>query len=67
MEQEIVLQENFYKMLGINSDLSHSTDGVFRGCLFENKKTIDSINETLWQAIKYLALVENVAKQCLPP
>lgn len=55
MEQEVVLQEKFYEMLSIDPDLSHSTDGVFRGCLFENKITIDDINETLWQAIKYLA------------
>ncbi|MDR2426364.1 MAG: hypothetical protein LBD46_04195 [Endomicrobium sp.] len=55
MEQEIELQKKFYEMLGATPDLSHNTDGVFRGCLFENKKTIDNINETLWQAIKYLA------------
>ncbi|MDR1939245.1 MAG: hypothetical protein LBQ40_00410 [Clostridiales bacterium] len=52
---EIDLQIKFYERIGVKPDLSHNTDGVYRGYIFENKKSIDDINEVLWQAIKYLA------------
>ena len=50
-------QVEFFKELRIDADvqLTHNTDGVYRGTLFEFKLTIPDINKALFQAIKYLS------------
>ncbi len=50
-------QIQFFADFGINADveLTHNTDGVYRGTLFEFKLTISDINKVLFQAIKYLS------------
>lgn len=57
IEDELELQRKFYNKLGLNPDLSHSTDGVYGGNLFENKVTIPNINKVLSQAIKYASRI----------
>ena len=54
---EIDGQRDFYTRIGINPDLSHNTDGVDRGNLYENKLNIDNINKVLFQAIKYASRI----------
>lgn len=54
---EIDGQREFYNRIGINPDLSHNTDGVDRGNLYENKLNIDNINKVLFQAIKYASRI----------
>ncbi len=54
---EIDGQREFYSRIGINPDLSHNTDGVDRGNLYENKLNIDNINKVLFQAIKYASRI----------
>lgn len=50
-------QIQFFNDLRIDTDveLTHNTDGVYKGTLFEFKLTISDINKTLFQAIKYLS------------
>ena len=50
-------QIKFFADLKISADveLTHNTDGVYRGTLFEFKLTISDINKVLFQAIKYLS------------
>jgi hypothetical protein len=50
-------QIQFFNDLRINTDveLTHNTDGVYKGTLFEFKLTISDINKVLFQAIKYLS------------
>jgi hypothetical protein len=50
-------QIQFFNDLRINADveLTHNTDGVYRGTLFEFKLTIADINKALFQAVKYLS------------
>ena len=50
-------QIQFFNDLRINADveLTHNTDGVYKGTLFEFKLTISDINKALFQAIKYLS------------
>lgn len=50
-------QTQFFNELKINADveLTHNTDGVYKGTLFEFKLTIPDINKVLFQAIKYLS------------
>lgn len=50
-------QINFFTDLKISADveLTHNTDGVYKGTLFEFKLTISDINKALFQAIKYLS------------
>lgn len=50
-------QREFYSRVGINPDLSHNTDGVDRGNLYENKVDIKNIYEVLSQAIKYASRI----------
>ncbi len=50
-------QRDFYNRVGINPDLSHNTDGVDRGNLYENKIDIKNIYEVLSQAIKYASRI----------
>lgn len=50
-------QREFYEKIGVNPDLSHHTDGVDRGNLYENKTNIDNINKVLFQAIKYASRI----------
>ena len=50
-------QRDFYSRVGINPDLSHNTDGVDRGNLYENKIDIKNIYEVLSQAIKYASRI----------
>lgn len=50
-------QVEFYSRVGINPDLSHNTDGVDRGNLYENKVDIKNIYEVLSQAIKYASRI----------
>ncbi len=50
-------QREFYSRVGINPDLSHNTDGVYRGNLYENKVDIKNIYEVLSQAIKYASRI----------
>jgi hypothetical protein len=38
-----------------NTELANNTDGVYKGTIFEFKKTISDINTVLFQAIKYLS------------
>ena len=50
-------QIQFFADFGIDADveLTHNTDGVYKGTLFEFKLTISDINKVLFQAIKYLS------------
>jgi len=50
-------QIQFFSDLRIETDveLTHNTDGVYKGTLFEFKLTIPDINKALFQAIKYLS------------
>lgn len=50
-------QIKFFTDLKISADveLTHNTDGVYKGTLFEFKLTISDINKALFQAIKYLS------------
>ena len=50
-------QIKFFSDLRITADveLTHNTDGVYKGTLFEFKLTISDINKVLFQAIKYLS------------
>lgn len=50
-------QVKFFEDLKISADveLTHNTDGVYKGTLFEFKLTISDINKVLFQAIKYLS------------
>ncbi len=50
-------QMQFFADLRIDADveLTHNTDGVYKGTLFEFKLTIPDINRALFQAIKYLS------------
>lgn len=50
-------QIQFFTDLKISTDveLTHNTDGVYKGTLFEFKLTIPDINKVLFQAIKYLS------------
>lgn len=50
-------QRRFYERIGANPDLSHYTDGVFKGNIFENKRVIINVYETLSQAIKYASRI----------
>lgn len=54
---EVDGQKEFYSRVGINPDLSHNTDGVDRGNLYENKLNIDNIYKVLFQAIKYASRI----------
>ena len=49
-------QIKFFEDLKISADieLTHNTDGVYRGTLFEFKLTISDLHKALFQAIKYL-------------
>ena len=48
-------QIQFFADLRIDADveLTHNTDGVYKGTLFEFKLTISDINKVLFQSIKY--------------
>jgi hypothetical protein len=50
-------QIQFFTDLKITADveLTHNTDGVYKGTLFEFKLTISDINKVLFQSIKYLS------------
>lgn len=50
-------QIDFFSNLRIDTDveLTHNTDGVYKGTLFEFKLTIPDINKVLFQSIKYLS------------
>jgi hypothetical protein len=49
-------QINFFDKFAIaNTELANNTDGVYKGTIFEFKKTIGDINTVLFQAIKYLS------------
>ena len=50
-------QIEFFNKLEISADieLTHNTDGVYKGTIFEFKLTISDINKVLFQAIKYLS------------
>ncbi len=50
-------QIDFFSSLRIEADveLTHNTDGVYKGTLFEFKLTIPDINKVLFQSIKYLS------------
>lgn len=50
-------QIQFFADFEINADveLTHNTDGVYKGTLFEFKLTISDINKVLFQSIKYLS------------
>lgn len=50
-------QVKFFADLKISADveLTHNTDGVYKGTIFEFKLTISDINKALFQAIKYLS------------
>jgi len=50
-------QIKFFEDLRISADveLTHNTDGVYKGTLFEFKLAISDINKVLFQAIKYLS------------
>ena len=54
---EVDGQREFYGRIGINPDLSHNTDGVDKGNLYENKLNIDNINKVLFQAVKYASRI----------
>lgn len=57
IESEYEKQRDFYKRIGINPDLSHNTDGIYKGNLFEHKITISNIYKVLFQAIKYASRI----------
>jgi len=50
-------QIKFFADLKISADveLTHNTDGVYKGTLFEFKLTISDLNKVLFQAVKYLS------------
>jgi len=50
-------QIQFFIDLKISADveLTHNTDGVYKGTFFEFKPTISDINKVLFQSIKYLS------------
>lgn len=50
-------QREFFSALRLSDEIESSnyTDGVYKGTLFEFKKTIPDYNKTLFQAIKYLS------------
>ncbi len=50
-------QIKFFNDLRISTDveLTHNTDGVYKGTLFEFKLTISDINKVQFQAVKYLS------------
>ncbi len=49
-------QIKFFEKFGIvNTELANNTDGIYKGTIFEFKKTISDINTVLFQAIKYLS------------
>ncbi len=50
-------QISFFDKLNITADveLTHNTDGVYKGTLFEFKLAISDLNKVLLQAIKYLS------------
>ena len=50
-------QIRFFEDLKISTDieLTHNTDGIYKGTLFEFKLTISDTNKVLFQAIKYLS------------
>lgn len=50
-------QKEFYERVSINPDLSHYTDGLDRGNLYENKLDISNIYKVLFQAIKYASRI----------
>lgn len=50
-------QRAFYEKVGINPEISHHTDGVDKGNLYENKLDIPNINKVLFQAIKYASRI----------
>ena len=50
-------QREFYSRVGINPELSHNTDGVDRGNLYENKLDIPNIYKVLHQAVKYASRI----------
>jgi len=54
---EVDGQREFYARVSINPDLSHNTDGVDRGNLYENKLNIDNIYKVLFQAVKYASRI----------
>jgi len=54
---EIEGQKKFFEMVHIEPNISHSTDGVYKGCLFENKLDIPNLNKVLYQAIKYASRI----------
>lgn len=54
---EVEGQKEFYSRIGINPDLSHNTDGVFQGNLYENKTDISDIYKVLLQTIKYASRI----------
>lgn len=54
---EITGQREFYQRVSIDPDTHHSTDGVYRGNLFENKLSIEDINKVLFQAVKYASRI----------
>ena len=56
-QDEIEGQRDFYSRIGISPDLSHNTDGVYKGNLYENKKDIDDIYKVLSQTIKYASRI----------
>jgi len=41
--------------ISTNIELTHNTDGVYKGTLFEFKLAISDLNKALFQAIKYLS------------
>ena len=56
-KNEVDGQREFYSRIGANPDLSHNTDGVDGGNLYENKLFISNINKVLFQAIKYASRI----------
>ncbi|MDR2047425.1 MAG: hypothetical protein LBP79_05995 [Clostridiales bacterium] len=54
---EIDGQREFYSRIGVDPDLSHNTDGVDKGNLYEHKLNIDNINKVLFQAVKYASRI----------
>lgn len=56
-DSEFEGQRSFYSRVGINPELSHSMDGVYNGCLYENKLDIPNINKVLFQAVKYASRI----------
>lgn len=56
-KSEVERQYDFYKRIGAAADISHNTDGIYKGNLFEHKLLIDNVNKTLFQAIKYASRI----------